>query len=221
MTDLRTQMHAYLEETSLPVDVDELGVDLLSASAHKLYGPKGVGALYVRKGVELTPLIHGGGQEHGLRSGTENVPGIVGFGKACELAQRRLNEGQMDRVGKLRDGLEAGIRALVPEARSNGHPGQRLPNTLNMTLPRIRGESLVLFLNQRGVHFSSGSACKSGNPKPSHVLLAMGLSAEHAHCTVRFSLGVATTQEDIDYALVCLGEVIRDTQSAVRFVPCR
>ncbi len=205
----------------LPVDVAELGVDLLSVSAHKACGPKGMGALYVRKGIELTALIHGGGQENGLRSGTENVPGIVGFGTACELAQRRLTRGEMDRVAKLRDGLEAGIRALVPEARSNGHSTQRLPNTLNMTLPRIRGESLVLFLNQRGVHFSSGSACKSGNPKPSHVLLAMGLSAEQAHCAVRFSLGVATTQEDIDYTLACLSEVMRDTQSAVRFVPCR
>ncbi len=205
----------------LSVDVTELGVDLLSLSAHKAHGPKGVGALYIRKGVELMPLIHGGGQEHGLRSGTENVPGIVGFGKACELAQRWLNHGEMDRVRRLREKLETGIRGLVPGARSNGHPERRLPNTLSMTLPHIRGESLVLFLDRRGVHFSSGSACKSGNPEPSHVLLAMGLSAEDGHCAVRFSLGVATAEEDIDYALACLGEVIRDTQSAIRFVPCR
>jgi cysteine sulfinate desulfinase/cysteine desulfurase-like protein len=180
-----------------------------------------VGALYVRQGVELSPVIHGGGQERKLRAGTENVPGIVGFGKACELAVRRLNHGEMDRLRGLRDRLEAGIRQLVPGAKLNGHATQRLPNTLNMTLPELRGESLVLFLDRHGVFFSSGSACKSGNPEPSHVLVAMGLSDEDAHCAIRMSLGVGNTEEDVDYVLASLTEVIGDRQSSVRFVGCR
>jgi cysteine desulfurase NifS len=205
----------------LPIDVDELGVDLLSVSSHKLYGPKGVGALYARKGIKLHPVIHGGGQERKLRAGTENVPGIVGFGKACELAVRRLNHNEMDRVLQLRDRLEAGIREIVPEARLNGHPEHRLPNTLNMTLPGMRGESLVLFMDRRGVYFSSGSACKSGNPDPSHVLTAMGLSDDDAHCAIRLTLGVGTTEEDVDYVLESLRQIIGDRGSSVRFVACR
>ncbi len=205
----------------LPIDVEELGVDLLSVSSHKIHGPKGIGALYVRKGVELALLIHGGSQEHKLRAGTENVPGIVGFGKACELAVRRLNLKEMDRVRELRDKLEEGIRRLVPEAKLNGHATERLPNTLNMTLPAMRGESLVLFLDRHGVYFSSGSACKSGNPDPSHVLLAMGLSDEDAHCAIRMSLGVGGTEADTDYVLESLAEIVDDRQSSVRFVGCR
>ena len=205
----------------IPLDVEELGVDLLSLSAHKAHGPKGVGALYVRKGSEPAPLIYGGGQEHGLRSGTENVAGIVGFGKACELALRRLNHGAMKEVARLRDRLEAGIHGLLPRARCLGPPEQRLPNTLNLTLPEIRGESLVLHLDRKGICFSSGSACKSGNPEPSHALLAMGLSTEEAHCAVRFSLGTGTTEEEIDTTLECLDRTLRETRTAVRFVSCR
>jgi cysteine desulfurase NifS len=205
----------------LPIDVEELGVDLLSISSHKVHGPKGVGALYVRQGVELSPVIHGGGHERGLRAGTENVPGIVGFGKACELAVRRLSHKEMDRVRGLRDKLEAGIRTIVPEAKLNGHTTERLPNTLNMTLPGMRGESLVLFMDRHGVFFSSGSACKSGNPDPSHVLTAMGLSDEDAHCAIRMTLGVGTSAEDIEYVLASLAEIARDRQSSVRFVGCR
>jgi cysteine desulfurase NifS len=205
----------------LPIDVEELGVDLLSVSSHKVHGPKGVGALYVRKGVELSPLIHGGGHERGLRAGTENVPGIVGFGKACELAVRRLNHNEMDRVRVLRDRLEAGIKGIKPDARLNGHRTERLPNTLNMTLPGMRGESLVLFMDRRGVYFSSGSACKSGNPDPSHVLVAMGLSDEDAHCAIRMTLGVGTSEEDAEYVLESLTEIVGDRQSSVRFVACR
>jgi len=202
-------------------EVESWGVDLLSLSSHKIYGPKGVGALFVRQGIELRPLIHGGGQEQGRRSGTENVAGIVGFGKAGELAAHRLNNGIAQRLSLLRDRLEAGIRAALPEARRNGHPTARLPNTLNITLPAIRGESLVLFLSRRNIHFSSGSACKSGNPNPSHALLAMGLSAEDAHCAVRFSLGKEITPEEIDYAVSCLAELMQESSRAVRFVPCR
>jgi cysteine desulfurase NifS len=203
------------------VDVRALDADLLSISAHKAHGPKGVGALYVKNGVELTPLIEGGGHECGLRSGTENVPGIAGFGKACDLAVQWLNQKQLDRVAALRDRLEAGIRKLVPEATLNGHPIKRLPNTLNMTLPGMRGESLVLFLDRHGVYFSSGSACKSGNPEPSHVLRAIGMTDEDAHCAVRLSLGVGNDEADIDYTLSALAQVIQESQSSVRFVGCR
>lgn len=205
----------------IPVDVEELGVDLVSVSAHKVYGPKGVGALFVRRGVELEPRIYGGGQEHGLRAGTENVAGIVGFGAACELAELALRRGDMDRVAALRDRLEAGILEMVPGARVNGDRRHRTPNTSNLTLPGIRGESLVLALDRRGVSFSSGSACKSGNPDPSHVLLAAGLSPEDAHCSIRLSLGLGTTPEDIDYTLAALKKTLEDTVSAIRFVACR
>jgi cysteine desulfurase NifS len=205
----------------LPLDVEDIGADLLSVSAHKVHGPKGIGALYVRKGVRIRPVIFGGGQEQGLRAGTENVPGIAAFGKACELAQKRMNEGEMERLASLRDQLEQGIRTLIPDARRNGPGERRLPNTLNLTLPGIRGESLVLFLDRKGICFSSGSACKSGHPEPSHALLAMGLSPEEAHCAIRFSLGGGTTEEDIDYVLACLEETLRETRSTVRFVSCR
>jgi cysteine sulfinate desulfinase/cysteine desulfurase-like protein len=205
----------------IPIDVAALRVDLMTISAHKIGGPKGIGALYVRRGLEVEPLIHGGGQEHGLRSGTENVPGIVGFGKACELAQQRLNGSRMAELAALRDRLMQRIQELVPGARRNGDPVTCLPNTLNMTLPGIRGESLVLFMDRRGVMFSSGSACKSGTPEPSHALLAMGLSREDAHCAIRFSLGPATSQEDVDHTLAALRQTLEDTARAIRFVPCR
>jgi len=205
----------------IPLDVEELGVDLLALSAHKIHGPKGVGALYVGKEVPLAPLITGGGQERGMRAGTENVPGVVGFARAVELFQKRLYGDEPARVVRLRDRLEEGIRALLPGARRNGPEKLRLPNTLSMILPEIRGESLVLFLDRRGIAFSSGSACKSGNPDPSHALLAMGLSAQEAHCSVRFSLGTANSEEEIDYVLESLRELLGETRSLVRFVPCR
>ncbi len=205
----------------MPIDVEALGVDLLSLSGHKIYGPKGVGALYVRQGITLIPQITGGSQEGGLRAGTENVSGIVGFGTACELAARRLAGGEAQRLTNLRDQLEERLKVLVPGARRNGHAVHRLANTLNITLPQLRGESLVLFLDRLGVRFSSGSACKSGNPDPSHALLAMGLSSEDAHCAIRLSLGAETTAADIDYVLECFSQTLGDTRSAVRFVSCR
>jgi cysteine sulfinate desulfinase/cysteine desulfurase-like protein len=203
----------------LPVDVEELGVDLLSLSAHKLFGPKGVGALYVRRGIRLEGQIQGGGQESGLRSGTENVLGIGGFGKAMELVPLFLD--QMERVRELRDRLEAGIRQLVPETRLNGPVGERLPNTLNVSLPELRGESIVLEMDKRGVSFSSGSACHAGSSEPSHALLAMGLSQEMAHCALRFSLGYRTSGSDIDLTLQLLEEVIESSRNIVRFVSCK
>ncbi|MGK7312362.1 MAG: aminotransferase class V-fold PLP-dependent enzyme [Candidatus Longimicrobiales bacterium M2_2A_002] len=203
----------------IPVDVEALGVDLLSLSGHKIHGPKGVGALYVRKGVELEPVIHGGKQERSLRAGTENVPGIVGLGKAAELARGAVQEA--DRVARLRDRLEDGVRALIPEARLNGSVDGRLPNTLNLTLPGLRGESLVLALDQHGIALSSGSACKAGSPDPTHVLLAMGRSDEEAHCAVRFSLSTHTTDDDISATLDALEQVLRELETTVRFLPCR
>lgn len=203
----------------IPIRVDELGVDLLTISGHKFHGPKGVGALYVRAGVALEPLVHGGDQERKLRAGTENVPAIVGMGKAAELAMQSLRE--TDRIRALRDRLESGVRMLVPGATRNGHETDRLANTVNLTLPDLRGESLVIALDQKGMALSSGSACKSGNPEPTHVLLAMGRSEEEAHCSVRFSLSSSTTAEDVDRTIQALGEVLREIESTVRFLPCK
>jgi cysteine sulfinate desulfinase/cysteine desulfurase-like protein len=169
--------------------------------------------------VELEPLVHGGGQETGLRAGTENVPGIVGLGLAAELAGFAL-DGRGEIAG-LRDRLEEGIRALLPDARLNGSREARLPNTLNLTLPALRGESLVIALDQKGVAFSSGSACKAGNPDPSHALLAMGMTAEDAHCAVRLSLSRDTTEEEIEATIHTLGEVLEEMEATVRFLPCK
>ncbi len=203
----------------IPVNVEELDVDLLSLSGHKFHGPKGIGVLYARKGVPLEPLIHGGKQEGGLRAGTENVPAVVGIGKAAELASQAVAESGA--MGALRDRLERGLRKLVPEARLNGHPERRLPNTLNLTLPDLRGESLVVALDQHGISLSSGSACKSGSPKPTHVLMAMGRTEEDAHCAVRFSLSHNTTEEDIDLTLTAFEQVLEEMESTVRFLPCK
>jgi cysteine desulfurase NifS len=203
----------------IPVNIADLGVDMLSVSAHKLHGPKGVGALYTAKGVEVEKIVHGGGQEFGMRSGTENILGIAGFGRAAELLPEWLSKGE--RLRTLRDSLESAVRVLVPGMRVNGHPAERLPNTLNIVLPGFRGESIVFALDRHGVRVSSGSACKSGSPKASHVLLAMGLSEEEAHCSVRISLGTDSTADDIERTVSALGEVTGNSKSVVRFVPCR
>jgi cysteine desulfurase NifS len=203
----------------VPVNAAGLGVDLLSISAHKLHGPKGVGSLYAAKGVELESLLHGGGQEFGMRSGTENIPGIAGFGRAAELMSGWLSN--RERVRALRDSLESAIMGLLPETKINGHPVQRLPNTLNAVLPGFRGESVVLALDRWGIRISSGSACKSGSPKPSHVLMAIGLSEDEAHCSIRISLGTESTADDMERAASALGEVIRNSRNVLRFVPCR
>ncbi|MFQ5550531.1 MAG: IscS subfamily cysteine desulfurase, partial [Gemmatimonadales bacterium] len=201
------------------VDVQDLDVDMLSLSAHKLHGPKGIGALYVRRDLHLEALIHGGKQEGGLRAGTENVPAIVGFGKASELAKHALRKN--DGMKQLRDKLERGIRQLVPQSVLNGHAERRLPNTVNLTLPALRGESLVLALDQYGISISSGSACKSGSPDPTHVLIAMGRTDEEAHCAVRFSLSHATTERDIDETVGKFEQVLEDMETTVRFLPCK
>lgn len=200
------------------IDVVESGIDLLSLSAHKIHGPKGTGALFVRRGIELAPLIDGGGQEHGLRSGTENVAAIAGLAKAAELAVSALPD--MERVGRLRDRLENGIMEMAA-ARLNGPAIERLPNTLNVSLAGLRGESVVLQLDRKGICVSSGSACKSGSPQPSHALMALGISEADAHCSLRFSLGRDNTEDDIDRTLSALAAVVRESATTVRFVPCR
>jgi len=202
----------------IKVDVQELDVDMLSISGHKFHGPKGIGALYVKKGVELEPLIHGGKQESGIRAGTENLPAIVGLGKAAELATYALQDS--DRIVALRDKLEEGIKNLVSDASLNGHPEIRLPNTLNLTLPGLRGESIVIALDQHGVSLSSGSACKSGSPEPTYVLIAMGRTEQEAHCSVRFSLSRHTTEEDIDDTVLALAQVLEE-KNTVRLMPCK
>lgn len=203
----------------IPIDVEDLGVDLLTMSGHKFHGPKGIGALFVRKGVVLDSLVSGGHQEKGLRAGTENVMAIAGLGKAAELAIDHIP--QMDGVRELRDKLENSISELIPDATLNGHREKRLPNTLNLTLPGIRGESLVLALDQKGVAVSSGSACSAGIPEPSHALMAMGLSEEESHCAVRFTLGLGNTMDEIDRTVSIIDQVIRERKDTIRFVSCR
>jgi cysteine desulfurase NifS len=203
----------------VPIDTEALGVDLLSLSAHKFHGPKGIGVLYVRKGVALDPVVHGGSQEAGLRAGTENVPAIVGMGRAADEA--RLAATDTQHLSALRDQLQNGVEALIPDARLNGHPTERLPNTLNLTLPALRGESLVVALDQHGISLSSGSACKSGSPDPTHVLLAMGRAVEEGHCAVRFSLSRETTGQDIEDTVEALAQVLEEMETTVRFLPCK
>jgi len=203
----------------IPIDVEDLNVDLLTLSGHKFHGPKGIGVLYVKKGVELEALIHGGKQENKIRAGTENVAGIVGLGKAAELSVFGIRK--QKEIEKLRDKLYSGIKKLIPGAVLNGDEKERLPNTLNLTLPAMRGESLVMALDQHGIALSSGSACKSGSPDPTHVLLAMGKSEEEAHCSVRFSLSHQTTDKDINETLETLKIVLEEMETTVRFLPCK
>ena len=184
----------------LPIRVDEIGADLLSISAHKLRGPKGVGALYVRKGTRLHPLFYGGHHERDRRPGTENVPGIVGLGRAAELAAASL-AADAARIGGLRDRLEREVLARVPHARVNGEGAPRTPNTSNIVFPFVEGESLVIALDLKGIACSTGAACSAGAVEPSHVLTAIGLAPEDARASLRFSLGHDTTDEDIDYAI--------------------
>jgi len=191
----------------IPVNVDELGVDLLSISAHKLYGPKGVGALYIRKGTRIMPFLHGGAQEHNRRASTENVPGIVGFGVAAELAVQGLAE-ETKRTLPLRDKLIKGLMANISDIQLNGHPTERLPNNVNVSVKFIEGESMLLNLDMFGIAASSGSACTSGSLDPSHVLLAIGLPHEIAHGSLRFSLGKQTTEEDIEKVLAELPKIV-------------
>lgn len=185
---------------SLPIDVKEMNIDLLSMSAHKLYGPKGVGALYIRQGTKIDPLIAGGAQEKNKRAGTENTPGIVGLGKAIELAYEHLEENTTYLIS-LRERLIKGVKERIPYVRLNGHPEKRLPGNANFCFQFIEGEALLLSLDMVGIAGSSGSACTSGSLDPSHVLLAIGLPHEIAHGSLRLSLGTGNTEEEVDFAV--------------------
>ena len=200
----------------LRIDVEELGVDLLSLSAHKIYGPKGVGALYIRKGTKIYPLIHGGHQERGRRAGTENVAGIVGFGKAAEIALQEMEE-EAVRIAGLRDRLEGGILERIEDVLINGHPEKRLPNTTNISFRYIEGEAIILKLASHGIFASTGSACSSDTLEPSHVLMAIGLSPEVGHGSVRFSLGKFNTADDVDRTLEVLPEVVSNLREMSPF----
>lgn len=189
------------------IDVQAMNIDMLSMSGHKFYGPKGIGALYIKKGIKINPLIHGGAQERRRRAGTENVPGIVGMGLAAELAVRELPE-EMSRLSALRDKLINSILEAVPHSRLNGHKTQRLPGNANISFEFIEGESILLLLDYKGICASSGSACTSGSLDPSHVLLAIGLPHEKAHGSVRLTMGHFTTEEQVDYVIQELPPIV-------------
>lgn len=195
-----------------PIDVVEMNIDLLTLSGHKFHGPKGIGALYIRRGVRIEAVQHGGGQERNLRPGTENVPAIAGLGWAAALAKNELPE-KVARVTALRDRLMRGIEASIPEIKLNGHPVQRMPGHVNYSFRYVEGESLLLSLDMKGVAASSGSACTSGSLDPSHVLLAMGLDHETAHGSLRLTLGRGTTEEEVDYVLEVLPPIIERLRS--------
>jgi cysteine desulfurase len=192
----------------IPVNVSSLGVDALSLSGHQFYGPKGVGALYVRKGVRIKPQIEGGIQEDGRRSGTENVPGIVGLGKAAELAMADISN-RMTTLTALRDRLQKGLVEKIDHVVINGHPTKRLPQNLNMSMWYVEGESMLLFLNMQGISVSSGSACTSRSLKSSHVLTCIGTDAAVANGTLLMSLGMGNTTEDIDYVINALPPIVQ------------
>jgi len=192
----------------VPVDVKNEGIDLLTISSNDLYGPRGVGALYMKEGVRLEPLFHGGGQEKGLRSGTENVAGIVGFGKAAEIAKKEMQT-EIARLTNLRDRFIDGLLKPIPYSFLNGHPTTRLPDNVSVRYSFIEGESMLLSLDLRGVYASSGSACAAKTLEPSHVLLAIGLKHEEAHGSLMFTLSRNTTEEDVDYAASLMPDIVK------------
>jgi cysteine desulfurase len=192
---------------AFPVDVDEMGADLLALSAHKFGGPKGTGALYVRRGTRIGTFMDGGAQERGKRAGTENVPGIVGLGRAIELAIAGMPQ-NAPRLAAMRDRLIRGILDAIPDTRLNGHPTERLANNVNVAFRYVEGESILLMLDALGIAASTGSACTSASLEPSHVLTSCGLPPEHAHGSLRLTLGYANTEEDVDYVLEVLPGII-------------
>ena len=197
---------------NIPVDVKELGVDLMSMSGHKIYGPKGIGSLYMKKGVKIHNLIHGGAQERRKRAGTENIPAIVGYGKAAEMAKENM-ENHIEELTRLRNKLIEGVLERIPHTRLNGHRTNRLPGNANFSFEFIEGEGILLLLDQLGIAASSGSACTSGSLDPSHVLMSIGLTHEWAHGSLRLTVGDFTTDEDIDYILENLPGVIERLRS--------
>ncbi len=202
----------------IPINMKKIPVDMLALSGHKLHAPKGVGAIYIRKGTRVNPLILGGHQEGGKRAGTENVPYIVGLGKACELAKQHIEE-ENTRVRAMRDKLEAGILASCPDVRVNGDREHRLPNTTNISFEFIEGESILLMLDDLGIAASSGSACTSGSLEPSHVMRAMGVPFTAAHGSIRFSLSQYNTMEEVDYLLAHMPAIVKRLREISPFVP--
>ncbi len=200
----------------IPVDVNELGIDLLSMSGHKFYGPKGAGALYIRKGTKIESLIHGGHHEKKKRAGTENVPGIVGLGKACEIAMKEAQDSEA-RVKTLRDKLQKGILERIDDVIVNGHPEMRLAGTLNVCIKYVEGESMLLNLDFEGIAASSGSACTSDSLEPSHVLLALGIPPEVAHGSLRFSPGRDNTDADIERVIEVLPQIVKKLRAMSPF----
>lgn len=196
----------------IPVDVKDTGVDYLTMSCHKIYGPKGIGALFIKKGCPIEPLIKGGHQEHGLRAGTYNAPSIIAFGKAAELAKQNLPE-YMEHTKALRDRLCAGLKAAIPNIRINGDIENGIPNTADISFPGAEGEAILLHLDVRGIRASTGSACASGSLESSHVIIATGAGPELAHGSIRFSLGKYSTQEEVDYICEVLPPVIKELRS--------
>ena len=202
----------------VPIDVKEEKIDLLSLSSNDLYGPKGVGALYIKKGTKIQPIIQGGGQENGLRSGTENIPGIVGMGKAAELALKNMNS-ESRRLTQLREKLIKTVLEKIQHSFLNGHPTKRLPNNANLRFSYIEGESLILGLDMYGIQVSSGSACTSKTLEPSHALLAIGLAHEEAHGSLVFTLGKQNTEEDVDYVTEILPDVVKRLRALSPLTP--
>jgi cysteine desulfurase len=192
----------------IPIDVNKANVDLLSLSGHKFHGPKGVGVLYIRNGIKIKPLLHGGAQERGRRGGTENVPSIVGLAKALELADKNMEKNNKKMI-EIRDYIIKGITCSIDHVKLNGHPSERLPNNVNFTFDFIEGESLLLLLDMKGIYGSSGSACTSGSLDPSHVLLAIGLPHERAHGSLRITIGDENTKEEADYLLEVLPPIVQ------------
>lgn len=200
----------------IPIDVNKMNIDLLSASSHKMYGPKGAALLYIRKGIRIEPILHGGGQERGLRSSTVNVAAIVGFAKACEIAKKEMKKEGL-RISKLRDKLIKGVLGRIPDSYLNGHPENRLPNNANFRFKGIEGESMVIQLDLAGIAASTGSACSSVSLEPSHVLLAIGLKHQEAHGSLRISLGRWTKESEINYFLTVLPKIISNLRKISPF----
>ena len=201
----------------MPVNVQETKIDMLSLSGHKFHAPKGVGALYVKRGTRFTEFMMGGHQEKGRRGGTENIPYIVGLGVAAELAQKRVSDGSLARIAALRDRLQAGLLSSIADAKLNGDPDNRVPNTANISFGYVEGEAILMHLNEYGICASSGSACTSGSLEPSHVLRAMGVDFKFAHGSVRFSLSEQTTGEDVDKVLEVMPGIIENLRKISPF----
>ena len=202
----------------IPVNVDDLGVDMLSISGHKIYGPKGVGALYVRKGTRLQSLVQGGAHEFGKRAGTENIPGIVGFAKAIELTDQQLSEDEKHLIN-LRDTMIKKLLDSIPYSYLNGHPTQRLPNNVHIRFNFVEGESLLMMLNIKGVDVSTGSACSSKSLEPSHVLMALGISPEEIHGSLRITMGRENTMDEVDYVVENLIEILKKLRAMSPITP--